>query len=120
MGTKFVQPGDTITLTAPSGGVTVNVPIVIGNGLLVIPLRTASAGATFEAIPANGGPVVTLPADNADTFNEGEPVYWDDGNSRVTVVAGTTALHVGWAVENSATPTEVDVLLCQTVVDAAP
>jgi len=120
MGTKYVQDGCTLTLTAPSGGVTVDVPLVIGNGLLVVPLVTASAGASFECIPAAQGPVVDMPADAADTFNEGEPVYWDDGNARVTVVAGTTALHVGWAVEDAATPSFVKVKLFQSVVDAAP
>lgn len=120
MGTKFVSPGDTLELTAPSGGVTVDVPVVIGTGLLVVPLVTAAAGEKFACIPAAPGPRVNMPADAADTFNEGEPVYWDDANGRVTVVAGTAAIHVGWALEDKATPTTVDVKLFQTVVDAAP
>ena len=48
MSTTFVQPGDTINLVAPSGGVTSGTPVLIGS-LVVIPTVTALVGVSFAA-----------------------------------------------------------------------
>jgi predicted RecA/RadA family phage recombinase len=39
----YQQPGETLTFTAPGGGVTVDVPVLIGR-VVVIPTNTAAAG----------------------------------------------------------------------------
>jgi len=110
MATNFVQPGDSLTLTAPSGGVVSGVAYAIAS-LMVVALSTASAGDSFEG--AVDG-VFELAADAADTFNEGEAVYWDAGNTRVTVVS-TGNVRLGHAVEDKATPTVVKCRLQQLV-----
>jgi predicted RecA/RadA family phage recombinase len=109
MATNFVQPGLVLTFTAPSGGVTSGVGVLIGT-LFCVPLVTAAATVRFAAGVAG---VYDIAADAADTFNEGEAVYWDAGNSRVTVVS-TGNTFVGWATEDAATPAVVNVLLATT------
>lgn len=104
MGTTFRQMGKTGTFPAPSGGV-VKDRAYFWNGLASVALETAAAGVNAE-FALEG--VFELAADNADTFDIGEIVYWDAGNNRVTVVStGNTIL--GRAFENKATPTVVKV-----------
>ena len=95
---NFVQQGDVLSLTAPTGGVTAGVPVKIGS-LIVIPLHSAVATATFEG-KVNGvfSGIAKLTTDN---FVEGSPVYWDDGNSRLTLTS-TSNTFVGHSTEITA------------------
>lgn len=109
MAKNFVQEGKTLTLTAPSGGVTAGAGVLIGT-LFGVALSTAAVGESFE-MGISG--VYDIASDAADTFNEGEAVFWDAGNNRVTV-ASTGNTFVGWATEDKATPATVNVLLATT------
>lgn len=80
MGTIFVQPGCSMEFTAPSGGVTVNVPVLIG-GLFVIPAVTAAAAARFNGLLEG---VFTLPKATGEVWTEGAPAYWDVANARAS------------------------------------
>jgi predicted RecA/RadA family phage recombinase len=93
--TKFVQSGQAIEFTAPGGGVTVDVPVLIGN-ILVIPTVTASAAARFVGMIRGVFRSMTKPGSQA--WAEGARVYWDSGNSRFTT-SGAGNLLVGFAVE---------------------
>jgi len=78
MAKNFRKMGDTITLTAPSGGVTAGLLYVIGT-LPVVALNTAAQGAKFEA-RVNGE--WTLPKVGSQAWTEGQKVQWDAGNAR--------------------------------------
>jgi predicted RecA/RadA family phage recombinase len=85
---NYKQPGDIITLTAPSGGVTGGTAYKIGQ-LLVVAMADAAEGEPFEGRRTG---VVTLPKNTSDAFSEGQRVFWDDGASEC-VNAATTGDH---------------------------
>lgn len=99
MSTTNVQPGNVIELTAPVGGVTTGVPVLIGS-LLVIPQVTAIATAKFNALVTG---VVTMAKTSAQAWTEGQKVYWDDGNSRADSAA-TVGMLIGVAAKVAANP----------------
>lgn len=76
MAKNFVQEGKTLTLTAPSGGVTAGVAYVIG-ALFVIALTSADEGEPFEGMSEGvwSMPKATHAADKA--FTEGEAIFWN-------------------------------------------
>ena len=90
----FVSSGETVTLTAPLGGVTVDVPVQIGQ-LLVIPTVTALVGVTFVGMVRG---IVSVTKVGSQAWAEGAMVYWDAGNTRFTTVAAGNHL-AGYAVE---------------------
>lgn len=71
---KFVQAGDCLSLTAPSGGVTTGVGYVIGAQFVV------AADTVAETLPFNGEAVGVhaLAKSGSLTFTQGEKVFWDD------------------------------------------
>lgn len=80
MGKIFVQPGCVMEFTAPTGGVTVDVPVLIG-GLFVIPTVTAAVGVRFNALLEG---VFLLPKATGEVWTEGAPAYWDAANARAS------------------------------------
>jgi predicted RecA/RadA family phage recombinase len=105
MAKNFIQPGSVITVTAPAA-VSAGEGVEIGH-FFGVAQHDAAISTPVECM-VDG--VHELAADAADTFNEGELVYWDDANTRVTVVAAVGKL-IGYAVEDKATPTVVKVRL---------
>lgn len=80
MGTTYLQPGNVLELTAPSGGVTVGVPVLIG-GIVVVPTATVAATLAFRGA-ATG--VHTLPKTTSETWTEGQAAFWDAANGKVS------------------------------------
>ncbi len=80
----FVQPGESVEFTAPGGGVTSGVGVLIGD-LLVIATVTAAAGARFNGLVEG---VVSHAKAPSQAWVEGARVYWDNGNKRFTTSAG--------------------------------
>lgn len=80
MSTSYIQPGETMTFTAPVGGVSADTPVLIGS-LLVVPIADADAAASFAGY-VSGVHYGVKAAGSA--WTEGMKVYWDDGNSRFT------------------------------------
>lgn len=91
---KYIQPGESLTFTAPGGGVTKDVPVQIGQ-VLVIPTVTAAAAARFTGIIRG---VVSVTKVGSQAWTEGAVVFWDSGNSRFTTV-GAGAFQAGFALE---------------------
>ncbi len=114
---NFVQPGDTLTLLAPVGGTTLNVPLLIG-GLLVIPDATRLVTEAFEGQVAG---VFNLTKAPSQAWVEGGLVYWDTANLRASsdpavggpVVGVSTAVVAGGAGDTLA-----DVLLLGAAASA--
>jgi predicted RecA/RadA family phage recombinase len=80
---NFIQPGDDMTFTAPSGGV------VSGNAYLIGALLVVAKNTVAEHLPFPGAAkgVVTLPKHTGTAWTEGELLYWDDGAGEITTVA---------------------------------
>jgi predicted RecA/RadA family phage recombinase len=80
---NFIQSGDVVTLTAPSGGVTSGNGYKIGQ-LFVVAANTAAATEEFEG-KTDG--VYTLPKTTGTAWTEGVLLYWDDSTDKATTVA---------------------------------
>lgn len=92
---NFVQPGSTLTLTAPYA-------VTSGDGLLVglifgIACFTAANAATVEA---NTQGVYDVTALSTDTATVGAAIYWDNTNKRCTTTSsGNTKIGVAVAAK---------------------
>ena len=95
---NYQQPGNTLTLVAPAGGVTSGSVYKIDQ-LVVVAAADAAATENFEGVRI--GVFTALPKDNGDAWVQGAPLYWDDGNSRFTTVSA------------------VGLVLCATAAEAA-
>lgn len=107
MSRTFVQPGNSLTLTAPSGGVTASVPLLIG-ALLIVPHNTAAQGEPFEGERVG---VHTLPKATSQAWTEGAKLYWDNTAKNITTTAsGNTLVGVASAAAGSSDTTGVVLL----------
>lgn len=91
---NYLQPGDSLTYTAPSGGVVSGQPYLIG-GLLVIATLTAAQTLPFTG-KATGVFEVEKPGSQA--WTEGAKIYWDNSARKFTTTAASNTL-VGTAYE---------------------
>ncbi|MBK5911461.1 hypothetical protein CCR85_08150 [Rhodothalassium salexigens] len=90
---NYIQPGATLTLTAPYA-------VTSGDGLLVgaifgVAAGDAASGATVEAALTG---VFDLTKIGSQAWTAGAKVYWDDTNKRCTTVATDNTL-IGVAVD---------------------
>lgn len=95
----FIQPGDALDFTAPSGGVTAGTGVKIGD-ILVIAQTTAALGETFVGRRTG---VVEHAKLSAQAWTEGQQVNWDDTNKRFTTVT-TGNFKAGVAAAGAANP----------------
>lgn len=93
---NFIKPGKTMTYTAPAGGVLSGNGYIIG-ALFVIATASIAAAAPFEGI-SSGVFSITKAAEG--NLVEGQPLYWDVANARVSIDP-TVGLPVG-SVANAA------------------
>lgn len=89
---NFVQPGDVVEFTAPSGGVVVGVPKQIGQ-IVVVPTVTAAQTVRFNGYVTG---VFSLPKIGSQAWAEGAVVFWDEANDRCTT-AGAGNIQIGVA-----------------------
>lgn len=88
---NFVQTGDTVTFTAPTGGVVSGLAYLIGT-ILVVAAATVAQALPFEG--ATEG-IFDLPKAATITPAEGALVYWDNSAHNVTTTAtGNTRIGV--------------------------
>jgi len=104
-----------ITLTAPTGGVTVDTMLSISD-LVVIPLESADATAAFQATIVNAhiGKKVNGAPKTAGTgldWIQGEALFWDDSADEYTTVA-TGNNFGGWAAETAVIGATVGDVIC--------
>jgi predicted RecA/RadA family phage recombinase len=92
MSTTFIQAGEVMTFTAPTGGVTAGTPVLIG-GLLVVPRETVAQTLPFDG-DAEG--VHALPKADSQAWTEGAVIYWDNAAKNCTTVS-TANYRVGVA-----------------------
>ena len=77
---NYVQRGDTITATAPSGGITSSDGMMMGT-LFGVASTTEAEGEDVEIAVAG---VFTLPVLTPETFAAGAKIYWDSGSKKCT------------------------------------
>lgn len=91
MATQYLHPGDTLTLTAPSGGVTAKVPLIIGN-LFVLPQTSALEGEQFAARISG---VWQVPKATGFVATGGTTVgYWDVADGNINSDTGNDAVGI--------------------------
>lgn len=90
---NYVQPGNTITLTAPYA-------VASGEGLLVGSVFGVASGAAAlgEIVEAALVGVFDLTKVGSQAWTVGARIYWDDTNKRCTTVSTDNTL-IGVAVE---------------------
>ena len=88
---NFVQPGNTIPITAPVGGLSSGDPVLSGS-CFGVAAADAAAGATVE-IALTG--VFDLPKHSGDVVTVGAPLYWNGTN--VSTTQGSDDVLIGAA-----------------------
>lgn len=98
MAANYEQAGDTVQLTAPAN-------VITGAGLKVGSIFgvVAASAANGTKVRVHRRGVFELPKLSTDVVTEGLKMYWDDGNSRLTITASTHMM-VGHAVEAAGNP----------------
>lgn len=91
MAKNFIAPGDTIELTAPSGGVVAGTGYVIGNRFCIA-LTTAAVGLPF--IAAIRG-VWQLPKNATEATTTQQRAFWDDSAKAVRNASATGRYMIG-------------------------
>jgi len=109
MAANFVQPGNVLTLIAPSGGVVSGVGYVIGSHF-VVALVTAAQGATFTGMTEGVFRMKKAAAGSGKAFTAGEAIFWDNGANKQWDKTGSGFFQVGVAVDAAAT-TDTTVLV---------
>lgn len=89
---NFKSPGDTVTLVAPGGGVTVGLGVKIGQ---IFAVATATVAATLNFEGRVSG-IVELVKDAGTAWTAGQLLYWDDTDNNVTPVPAGNLL-IGFA-----------------------
>jgi predicted RecA/RadA family phage recombinase len=88
MSTTYVKRGDVLTLTAPTGGVTIGAPIFVAN-VFCIPKTTVAQTLSFDADVSG---VHSLTKVGSQAWSEGDRIYWDVANTRCSSDATVGAL----------------------------
>jgi predicted RecA/RadA family phage recombinase len=76
---NFIQQGECIDYTAPTGGVVAGNGYLIGGTQFVVATTTAAAGAKFAGCLMG---VFALTKSGSQGWAEGQKIYWDVANSR--------------------------------------
>ena len=98
MSRTFVQTGDVLTLTAPSGGVVAGTALKIGS-LVVVPRTTAAQTLPFDGDVAG---VHTLAKATGTAWTEGQTLYFDTANNNFVTAQSLTASRAGQAAAAAA------------------
>lgn len=92
----MISSGDVIDFTAPSGGTTSGLGVLLGS-LFLIAVTTNVAGDTVAGRAEGVFDHVAEGAGSGQAFAVGDPVYWDNTAKRITKTA-TDNTKVGVAV----------------------
>lgn len=107
MANNFVQPGKNIDLTAPTGGVTSGVGVLIGR-LFSVALQTVAAAAAFVGTIVG---VWSLAKTSAQAWSVGDPIFWDNTNKRADNTPTAGFRLIGVCTEAAANPSSTGKVL---------
>lgn len=105
MATTYRKSGEVITCTAPSGGVTAGVPVLIGS-LFGIPETTVAQTLEFELKTVGEH---ELPKTSAQAWTEGQKIFWNTGTSKCDSDSTTGPL-IGVATAVAANPSSTGIV----------
>jgi len=80
---NFIQPGNTLTLAAPTGGVASGDPVLVG-AIFGVAAFTAAEAADVEVVTEG---VFTLPKATGAAWAAGDILYWDATAKKLTTTA---------------------------------
>ncbi len=100
---NYIQPGNSLDLTAPAGGLKSGQAVVIG-ALFGIAAKDATEGAKVT-LAVDG--VFTLPKATGSSLGEGQKAYWTGTEVSGTATGNTLIGHVVEAADTAATETKV-------------
>lgn len=99
---NYDNPGDIMELTAPSGGVSSGDVVKVGSVVGVV-IADAAQGAAMQV--AVKGVFDNLACLGSDDISAGDPLYWDNGNSRFTLTSASGLVLCGVAATASGSGT---------------
>lgn len=99
---NFIQPGLSLDLIAPSGGVVSGAPVLLGN-ILAVPVATKAQTEIFAGQVDGVFSIAKLTSDN---MTVGLKVNWNDSNKELQI-ATSTLDNVATVVEAAAGSTTV-------------
>lgn len=100
MASNYVQPGETLTLIAPAGGVVAGLGYVIGS-IFAVALVTAAAGQPFTA-RTEGVFRMAKATGAGKNFTAGEAIFWDNSANKRWDKTATGFFQIGVAVADAA------------------
>ena len=106
---NYVQPGKTVTLAAPFGGVKSGEAVLVGS-LFGVAAYDALVGANVEVSLVG---VFDLPKASGDTINQGGECYWDVGSQNVISAPATST--TGMMASPSRPSVRLTALLAPTI-----
>ncbi len=95
MALSYIAVGDVLTFTAPTGGVTAGVPVLIGSHI-VMPQQTVAQTVQFDGYVTG---VHSVPKTGSQAWTEGLAVYLDNTNHVFSSTATVGFFRAGVAVE---------------------
>ena len=114
MATNYIQPGRSITVAAPTGGVLSGQGVLIGT-LFGIAQYDAVEGAEVEILTEG---VVEIGKTSALAISVGDRLFWDDTNKLVNKTT-TAQQQVGVAVAAAANPSATVKMLIRAALPVA-
>lgn len=107
----YVSPGETINYSTGSA-IVVNTLVLIGKllGIVVRGVSTADVALGREASVLVAGRIIA-PKLSTDVVTQGAPLYWDAGNSRLTITASTHTFAGFAAAASDGSTATVEILL---------
>lgn len=85
---NYVQPGNSITIPAPAGGVVSGVPVIIGS-LAGVPNATAAA---TENVTIDLTGVFDVDKATGQAWAVGNKLYWDNAAKKATTTVGANVV----------------------------
>lgn len=102
MAQNFVQAGEVIEVTAPSGGYTSGKGVLVGS-IVGVALNTAAQNATCEVALCG---VWTVDKAGSQAWSQGDKIYWDDtAKNFTTTSSGNTFAGYAFVAAQSADTT---------------
>ena len=83
---NFLQPGLSLDLIAPGGGVVSGVALLIGTAILAVPTSSKAVGETFSGLVEG---VVELPKLTTDVMAVGDKVNFNTGTGELQLATST-------------------------------
>ena len=114
MANTWRQPGVSIELTAPAGGVVANEGYMVGELFVIAANGDVAAGKPFVGQAAG---VFEIDKVSAQAWAEGDVIYWDDSGKLASNVSGDRA--IGRAIAAAANPTSTGLVKLDDASNAA-